>query len=65
MMRKQWTLLLAGVATILVGALIAWMTQTTDGIRIRDVRFTGANGTQMSALLYIPKNATSKTPAPG
>lgn len=64
-MRKQWTLLLAGVATILVGALIAWMTQTTDGIRIRDVRFTGANGTQMSALLYIPKNATSKTPAPG
>jgi pimeloyl-ACP methyl ester carboxylesterase len=29
------------------------------------VRFAGTNGTQMSALLYIPTNATAKTPAPG
>jgi pimeloyl-ACP methyl ester carboxylesterase len=50
---------------ILAGSLTAHVTQTTRGIRIQDVRFTGTNGTQMSALLYIPTNATAKTPAPG
>lgn len=64
-MRKYWSLFLIGALTILVGATMAWITQTADGIRIRDVRFIGTNGTPMSAMLYIPKNATPKTPAPG
>ena len=41
------------------------VTQTSGGIRIEDIRFKGAKGNTMSALLYIPKNATAQTPAPG
>ena len=50
---------------ILLGGLLAHFTQTTNGIRIEDVRFKGAKGNTMSALVYIPANATEKTPAPG
>jgi pimeloyl-ACP methyl ester carboxylesterase len=56
-----WT----GVALILVGCILASSIQTSGGIRIQDVRFTGTNGTPMSALLYIPRDATAKSPAPG
>src|SRR5204863_494814 len=38
---------------------------TSGGIKIQDVRFKGAKGTTMSALLYVPPNATAQTPAPG
>ena len=58
-------LLWLGIALILVGGIFGWLTQTAGGIRIQDVRFIGTNGTLMSALLYIPANATAKTPAPG
>src|SRR6202012_1010277 len=34
-------------------------------IKIQDIRFQGAKGNTMSALLYIPPNATAQTPAPG
>jgi pimeloyl-ACP methyl ester carboxylesterase len=63
-MRKN-RLLWLGVALILAGGLLAWFIQTAGGIRIQDVRFIGTNGTLMSGLLYIPANATAKTPAPG
>jgi len=33
--------------------------------QVRDIRFMGSNGTEMSALLYIPKGVTAKNPAPG
>ena len=45
--------------------MLAHFTQTANGIRIEDVRFKGAKGNTMSALVYIPANATEKTPAPG
>lgn len=64
-MPKSSRLLLVGVAIILVGSLLAHWTQTAGGIRLEDVRFTGTGGTPMSALLYIPPNASAKTPAPG
>jgi len=64
-LKKSWSLFVTGVVLILAGSLTAHFIQTSGGIRIHDVRFTGTNGTQMSALLYIPANATSKTPAPG
>ena len=62
---RRWSLAIAGSILILAGGLLAHLTQTAGGIRIEDVRFKGAAGNTMSALLYIPPNATAKTPAPG
>jgi pimeloyl-ACP methyl ester carboxylesterase len=64
-MRSRWSLAIAGLILILAGGLLAHLTQTSGGIRIEDVRFKGAKGNTMSALLYIPPNATAQTPAPG
>src|SRR6202789_4540703 len=64
-MHRRWTLAIVGLILILVGGVLAYLTQTSGGIEIKDVRFTGAKGNTMSALLYIPPNATSQTPAPG
>jgi pimeloyl-ACP methyl ester carboxylesterase len=64
-MRRRWSLAIAGVLLILAGGALAWLTQTAGGIRIEDIRFKGAKGNTMSALLYIPANATAQTPAPG
>src|SRR6202162_6312582 len=64
-MRGRWSWAIAGLILILAGGLLAHFTQTSGGIRIEDVRFKGAAGNTMSALLYIPPNATPQTPAPG
>ena len=64
-MRGRWSLAILGVILILAGGLLAHFTQTAGGIRIEDVRFKGAKGNTMSALLYIPPNATPQIPAPG
>jgi pimeloyl-ACP methyl ester carboxylesterase len=64
-MRSRWSLAIAGLILILAGGVLAHLTQTSGGIRIEDVRFAGAKGNTMSALLYIPPNASVKTPAPG
>ncbi len=64
-MRGRWSLAIVGVILIVAGGLLAYFTQTSGGIRIEDIRFKGANGNTMSALLYIPPNATAQTPAPG
>ena len=64
-MRSRWSLAIAGLVLIVAGGLLAHLTQTSGGIRVEDVRFKGANGNVMSALLYIPPNATAQTPAPG
>ena len=64
-MRSRWSLAIAGLALIAAGGVLAHLTQTSGGIRIQDIRFAGAKGNIMSALLYIPVNATSQNPAPG
>jgi pimeloyl-ACP methyl ester carboxylesterase len=64
-MRGRWTLAIAGIVLIVAGGLLAHLTQTAGGIKITDLRFTGAKGNTMSALLYVPPNATAQTPAPG
>jgi pimeloyl-ACP methyl ester carboxylesterase len=64
-MHRRWSLAVSGAILILAGSVIAYLTQTSGGIKIRDVRFPGANANTMSALLYIPPNATPTTPAPG
>ena len=62
---KKWTLVLVGVVLIIAGAVVAHLTRTDGGIKVRDVRFATPSGVVMSAFLYIPPNATAKTPAPG
>jgi pimeloyl-ACP methyl ester carboxylesterase len=64
-MHRRWTLAIIGLVLILAGGALAWATQTSGGIQVRDVRFTGAKGNTMSALLYVPPNATAQIPAPG
>ena len=64
-MRSRWSLAIAGLVLIVAGGWLAHLTQTSGGIRIQDVRFKGAKGNTMSALLYIPPNASAQTPAPG
>src|SRR5450756_207329 len=64
-MHRRWSLAIVGALLILAGGVLAWLTRTAGGIRIEDVRFKGAKGNTMSALLYIPPNATAQTPAPG
>ena len=64
-MRSKWLLFAIGWIIVLAGSLLAYFTQTTGGVRIQDIRFTGSNGVAMSALLYVPPGATNKTPAPG
>lgn len=64
-MNKGWKLFLLGWALICAGGFLAHRIQTSGGIRVEDVRFTGTNGVPMSALLYIPPTATRDHPAPG
>jgi dienelactone hydrolase len=54
-----------GLILILAGAWLAASIQTSGGISVRNIRFAGTNGTQMSALLYTPPGSTAATPAPG
>ena len=64
MHKRNW-LLWAGLVLIVAGSALASVVQTAGGIEVRDVRFIGTGGLPMSALLYVPPNATAKTPAPG
>ncbi len=64
--RKYWILLVIALLLVAGGGLLASWIQTDGGaVTIKDVRFAGTNGTVMSALLYVPKGVTAKTPAPG
>ena len=63
--QPRWWLILAGLIIVLAGGFLAQSIRTADGTTVRDIRFAGTNGTVMSALLYVPKNATPQTPAPG
>jgi pimeloyl-ACP methyl ester carboxylesterase len=58
-------LLLCGLLLMIGGSLLAHWVQTSGGIRVLDVRFVGTGGTAMGAFLFVPPNATAKTPAPG
>ncbi len=63
---KGKLLLVVSVILILIGGIVANVIQNDScSIRVRDVRFAGTGGTIMSGLLFIPKSATPKTPAPG
>ncbi len=63
--KPNWRTFIVACLLILAGSLLAHQIQTAGNIEIKDVRFTGANGNTLSALLYIPDSATADTPAPG
>jgi pimeloyl-ACP methyl ester carboxylesterase len=64
--RNMIIMLVVALIVILVGNLLAYVTQTDGGkVEIRDVRFKGANDLTISALLYVPKGVTAQNPAPG
>ena len=64
-MRKGWLLFVIGWLLVLGGSWLASAIQTSGGIKVTDVRFTGTGGVTMSALLYTPPTATAARPAPG
>lgn len=63
--RQHRLLLTVALLLIFGGALLASLIQTSGGVTLRDVRFPASGGLQMSALLYVPPNATPEHPAPG
>jgi len=53
------------MAILLLSSIFIWGFQTDWGrVKIRRLQLVGENGTKISTLLYIPKNATAETPAP-
>lgn len=65
-LRGNGLLLLIAIALVFGGGWLAATVQTGGGsIDVRDIRFAGSNGHPMSALLYVPDNATAEHPAPG
>lgn len=63
-MLRKFRLFHLGWVIILLGALLAHFIQTSGGITIKDVRFTGTNGQTLSGLLYVPSGVTNETKAP-
>ena len=63
--KPAYWLAVLGLLLIFSGALLANMIRTSDGTSVRDIRFAGADGTEMSALLYVPAGASEASPAPG
>jgi dienelactone hydrolase len=60
----RWRLFALGWALALAGGLLAHLVQTAGGVRVEDVRYRGASGETLSALLYVPPGATAAHPAP-
>ena len=65
MPKRGWLLLILGLFLALGGAAWAASIRASDGVSVRDIRFLGNSGHMMSALLYVPANATAKARAPG
>lgn len=63
-MAPKWKLLAAGWLLVLAGSGLALAVQTSGGVDVRDVRIDTEDGERLSALLYVPPNATAETPAP-
>ena len=63
--KSRWWLAALGLAIMVAGAFLAQSIRTANGVTVSDIRFAGAKGAQMSALLYVPANASPTAKAPG
>jgi pimeloyl-ACP methyl ester carboxylesterase len=63
--KPNWKLFAAGWLLVLGGGGVARLVQTSGGVELRDVRIPMEGGEELSALLYVPPNATTESPAPG
>lgn len=58
-------LLVISIILIVAASFVAHRVQTDSGnVKVKDIRFNGPGGVTLSALLYIPENATPRNPAP-
>ncbi|MAF58448.1 alpha/beta fold hydrolase [Ponticaulis sp.] len=57
--------LVVGLLLMLGGSFFASHVQTSDGVTVEDVRIPLQDGSELSAYLYTPENATAANPAPG
>lgn len=63
---RSYQLLLCCLGLVLFGSLLAYHIQTDGGaVDVQDLRFNAADGSVISALLYVPAAASRETPAPG
>ena len=63
-MIQRFRLFALGWIMVLTGGFLAHLVQTSGGVSLSDVRWTGAAGERLAGLLYVPATATSATPAP-
>ena len=64
--QQAWKWLGIALVLVLVSAIGASLVQTSGGrVEVKDLRWETASGHLMSALLFIPENATAENPAPG
>ena len=64
--RRPAAVLVGALLLVAGGGALASYVQTSGGrVDVRDVRFEGATGETLSALLYVPEGATPLRPAPG
>lgn len=63
-MRFNLKLLIASLALVFGGAVLASVVQRSGGVSIEPITFTGTGGLRMSALLYVPAGVTAQAPAP-
>lgn len=64
--KKNLLIIIIALCLYFCGFIMADKAQTDNGnVKVSRIDFTTNEGIRMSAKIYIPKNATAKTPAPG
>ncbi|MCR5877400.1 DUF3237 family protein [Phenylobacterium sp. J367] len=62
---RLWAAVLAGAVLMIGGLFAAGQVQSSGGVTVEAVRFRGASGAEMRALLFRPPGASPERPAPG
>jgi pimeloyl-ACP methyl ester carboxylesterase len=61
---RRWGLFALGWTLVLAGGLLAHLIQTSGGVTVTEVRYAGASGETLAALLYTPPGLSAAHPAP-